>query len=240
MLVIVLLGLLFLREPQLQSTEDTFLRWLLQNSIPRGPLAPLTVVEIGSDPLMSPDTGTVVAPNSRRVVASSVSPLEFALFLQSALEFKPSVVAFENVLKWRDRDKDQEQVFIDQAMKVPRLLLGAELTITPDPDVLPPEIGGFPHVTGPRAELMEFTGISRQPGEDARLISTVSFVNLPDEVTTDIRVPLLFRYRGEVIPSFAFQAMLLWLHLAPGEVQIDLGKAITLPEKLILWLSCIP
>lgn len=230
MLVIVLFGLLFLREPRLQRMEDSFLRWLLKNSTPRGPLAALTVVEIGSDPLMSPDTGAVVTAKSRRTVASSISPLEFALFLQSALEFKPSVVAFENVLKWRDRDKAQEQVFIDQAMRVPRLLLGAELTSTPDPDVLPPEIAGFPHVTGARAELIEFTGISRQPGEDARLISTAGFINLPDEVTTDIRVPLLFRYRGEVIPSFAFQALLLWLHLAPGEVQIELGKAIVLPE----------
>lgn len=230
MLVVLLLGLLFLREPRLQQNEDGFLRWLLLNSSPSGPLAPMTVVEIGNDPLLAPDTGKVLPANTRRVVASTVSPLEFALFLQAALEFKPSVIAFENVLKWRERDNNQEQVFIDQAMRVPRLLLGAELTATPEPDAPGPEIAGFTHVTGKRGELMEFSGVSRQPGEDARLISTAGFVNLPEEIASDIRVPLLFRYRGEVIPSFALEAVLLWLRLTPGEVKIDLGSYITLPE----------
>ena len=71
---------------------------------------------------------------------AAISPLEYALFLQSVLEFQPTVVAFENILKWRERDKDQEQVFLDQAMRVPKLLLGAELTNSPDPDQAPPEI----------------------------------------------------------------------------------------------------
>ncbi|HET9856564.1 MAG TPA: hypothetical protein VFP99_01910, partial [Chthoniobacterales bacterium] len=43
-------------------------------------------------------------------------------------------------------------------------------------------------------------------------------------------VPLLFQYRGEVIPSFALQAALLWMRLTPGEVKIDIGTAITLPN----------
>ena len=50
------------------------------------------------------------------------------------LEFKLTVVAIEPVLQWGQRSKDQEQIFIDQAMRVPKLLLGAELTATPDPD----------------------------------------------------------------------------------------------------------
>ena len=229
-LVVLLLGLLFLREPRLQRAEDVFLRWLLLNSTPSGPVPPLTVVEIGSDPLLTPDAGRLLPANMRRVVASTVSPLEFALFLQAALDFKPGVIAFENVLKWRERDNNQEQVFIDQAMRVPRLLLGAELAAAPALDPPAPEIASFPEVTGKRGELAEFSSIGRQPGEDARLISTAGFVNLPDEITSDIRVPLLFRYRGEVIPSFAFEAVLLWLRLTPAEVKIDLGSYITLPE----------
>ena len=95
-----------------------------------------------------------------------ISPLEFALFLQSALDFQPTVVAFENILKWRERDRDQEQVFIDQAMRVPKLLLAAELTTTPDPDAPGPEIQGFTQVTGKRGDLVEFSGIGRQPDEE--------------------------------------------------------------------------
>jgi hypothetical protein len=140
------------------------------------------------------------------------------------------VIAFENILKWRERDKDQEQVFIDQAMRVPRLLLGAELTTTPDPDSPGPDIGGFPHVNGRRGDLAEFTGIGRQPAEELRLISTGGFTNLPDEIADDLHVPLLFRYRGEVIPSFTLEAILLWMGVNPSEVTIDLGSMITLPE----------
>ncbi len=225
--VVLLLGAFFLREPRLQGSEDYFLRWLLKNSEPRGPIAPVTVVEIGHDSVLDPSSKDSTSP---RATESSVTPLEFALFLQSILEFKPTVVAFENVLRWRDRDKDQEQVFIDQAMRVPRLILGAELTATPDPDAPGPEIQGFTQVTGKRGELAEFTGIGRQPNEEMRLIATAGFINLPVEIADKIHVPLLFRYRGEVIPSFTLQAILLWQRVTPAEVKIDLGSHILLPN----------
>src|SRR5438067_1248286 len=57
-----------------------------------------------------------------------------------------------------------------------------------------------------------------------------AFINLPEESADDLHVPLLFQYRGEVIPSFALQAALLWMRLTPGEVKIDIGTAITLPN----------
>lgn len=227
-LVVLLLGVVFLREPRLEQSEEFFLRWLLRNTEPRGPMAPLTVVEIGHDAVL--DRDPLKESTSPHSGGSGVSPLEFALFLQSVLEFQPTVVAFENILKWRERDKDQEQVFIDQAMRVPRLLLAAELTTTPDPDAPGPEIQGFTQVTGKRAELVEFTGIGRQPDEEMRLIATLGFINLPDEIADSIHVPLLFRYRGEVIPTFTLQAILLWLRVTPAEVTIDLGSHISLPQ----------
>ena len=229
MLVVLLLGVLFLREPRLEQSEEIFLRWLLKNSEPRGPMAPLTVVEIGHDAVL--DRDPLKESASPRAGGSGVSPLEFALFLQSVLEFQPTVVAFENILKWRERDKDQEQVFIDQAMRVPRLLLAAELTTTPDPDAPGPEIQGFTEVTGKRGDLVEYSGIGRQPGEEMGLIATAGFINLPEEIADGIHVPLLFRYRGEVIPSFALEAILLWLRVTPAEVTIDLGSHISLPQR---------
>ena len=224
MLVVLLLGVFFLREPRLQRTEEFFLRWLLRNSEPHGPAAPLTVVEIGHDPLLERDAASPASETS------SVLPLEYALFLQAVLPFQPTVVAFENILKWRETEKGNEQVLIDLAMRVPRLLLAAELTSTPDPDAPGPEIQGFSQVKGKRGELVEFPGIGRQPSEELRLIATAGFINLPDEIADDIRVPLLFRYRGEVIPSFAFEAILLWLRVTPGEVSIDLDSHISLPQ----------
>ncbi len=58
----------------------------------------------------------------------------------------------------------------------------------------------------------------------------LGFINLPDEIADGIHVPLLFRYRGEVIPSFPLQAILLWLRVTPAEVTIDLGSHISLPQ----------
>ena len=171
MLVILLLGVLFLREPRFQRSEEIFLRWLLKNSDPHGPAASLTVVEIGHDNTMDRSPAAEGDEASPRSGANVVSPMEFALFLQSALEFQPTVIAFENILKWRETEKDQEQVFADQAMRVPRLLLAAELTNTPDPDAPGPEIPGFTNVTGKRGDLVDFSGVGRQPKEELRLIA---------------------------------------------------------------------
>src|SRR3954463_15972669 len=96
MLVVVLIGILFLREPRLEHSEEFFLRWLLRNSDPHGPAASLTVVDIGHDNLMEREPAKEGDENSPHSGANVVSPMEFALFLQSALEFSPTVIAFEN------------------------------------------------------------------------------------------------------------------------------------------------
>src|SRR5204863_3259205 len=109
LLVVLLLRLLSLREPRLERFEEFFLRWLLKNSDPHGPAASLTVVDIGHDNLMEREPAGEGDENSPHSGANVVSPMEFALFLQSALEFQPTVIAFEHVLKWRGAEKEQEQ-----------------------------------------------------------------------------------------------------------------------------------
>jgi hypothetical protein len=54
----------------------------------------------------------------------SLSPLEYALFLQAVLEFQPTVIGIEPIVIWRDRDKAQEQVFIDQRCTFPSFWWG--------------------------------------------------------------------------------------------------------------------
>src|ERR1035437_1512002 len=124
MLAIVLASLLFLREPRLQRCDEAFLRWLLRNSRPVGGSIPLTIVD------MSRETGA--DKKDARGFTAPTSALEFALCLQAVLEFKPTVVAFEPILQWDDRHKDQEQIFVDQAMRVPKLVAAADLTSTPE------------------------------------------------------------------------------------------------------------
>src|SRR5438045_4656527 len=113
-IVVLLLGVLFLREPRFQRSEEYFLRWLVRHSQPAAKAVPITIVETGRE--------------------NPPAPLDAALLLQGILEFKPTVIAIEPVLQWGERSKDQEQIFMDQAMRVPKLVLGAELTASPDPD----------------------------------------------------------------------------------------------------------
>jgi hypothetical protein len=209
-IVVLLLGVLFLREPRFQRSEEIFLRWLLRHSNPTTKSVPLTIIDVGKE--------------------NPPAPLETALLLQGLLEFKPTVVAVEPILQWGERAKDQEQIFMDQAMRVPKLLLGADLTASPDPDAPLAEISGFSDVTGRRGDLPAFFGIERQPSEDVRVLSTLGFVNFPGEAAGNLHVPLLFQYRGEVIPAFALQAIMLWLRVTPDEVKIDIGSSITFPN----------
>jgi hypothetical protein len=92
------------------------------------------------------------------------------------------------------------------------------------------EISGFSQVSGPRGDLPVYSGIGRQPEEDIRLLSTPGFVNLPNGIAHDIHVPLLFLYRGDVVPSFALQTALLWMRVTPAEVKVDIGREISLPN----------
>ena len=127
-LVVILLGALIVREPRLQKMEDILLSWFLEHSEPVMPPAQVTLVEIGREDFrkLTPEEKMKPLPKGE-AARRSLSPLEYALFLQAVLEFQPTVIGIEPIVIWRDRDKDQEQVFIDQAMRVPKLLVGIEL-----------------------------------------------------------------------------------------------------------------
>ena len=230
-LVVILLGALILREPRLQKMEDVFFSWFMEHSEPVLPPAQVTLVEIGREDFRQMAPEELMKPLPKGEAARrSLSPLEYALFLQAVLEFQPTVIGIEPIVIWRDRDKDQEQVFIDQAMRVPKLLVGVELGGKHPGDIAPEDVLSFPNVTGSRGNLAQFSGISRQPDDDIRLISTSGFTNLPDERTDRVRVPMLFEYRGEIVPSFPLQAIMLWLRATPADVKIELGSTIILPN----------
>ncbi len=230
-LVVILLGAFILRDPRLRQMEDVFLGWFLQQSETAFPPAPLTVVEIGRDDFrrMTPPAGLQPLPKGEAPLRS-LSALEYALFLQAVLDFQPTVIALEPIVVWRERDKVQEQVFIDQAMRVPKLLIGMKLGEKGPHDPAPDDLITFPNVSGQRGELAQFSGVSRQPADDIRLISTPGFINLPSARSDRVRVPMLFEYRGEIVPSFPLQAIMLWLRVTPAEVKIELGSRIGLPN----------
>ncbi len=229
-IVVLLLGVLLAREPRLEQVDDILLAGCLENSAPHLPVVPLTLVEIGREDFrqMSP-LGKKPLPKGE-AARRSLSPLEYALFVQAILNFQPAVIGFEPIVIWRERDKDQEQVFLDQAMRVPKLLVAMRLGEKGPRDLAAEDLPSFSQVTGERGGLAEFSGIAQRPDDDIRLVSTPGFTNLPGDRSDRIRVPLLFQYRGEVVPSFALQAVMLWLRATPSEVKVELGRQILLPN----------
>lgn len=229
--VIILLGVLILREPRLQALDEALLSWFAQHAESVLPPTPLTMVEIGREDIerLTPSEKLKAQPMGE-AAQRSLSPLEYALFLQAALDFQPTVVAIESLLIWRDRDKVQEQVFIDQAMRVPKLLVAVELGARGEGELSIEDLPDLHNVSGSRSGLPVFTGVRRQPDEDIRLISTPGIINLPDENPHPIRVPMIFECRGEIIPSFTLEAVMLWLKATPAEVRVELGRQITLPN----------
>jgi hypothetical protein len=74
--------------------------------------------------------------------------------------------------------------------------------------------------------------VDREPKEDLRLASTLGFVNMPVGRGPVRRAPLLFSYRGQVVPSFVLQALMLWMKLTPDDVKVDIGSQISLGNKI--------
>jgi len=231
LVVIILLGAFILREPRLQALDDALFGWFIAHAESTLPPTPVTLVEIGREDIqrLASAEQSKALPQGQ-AARRSLSPLEYALFLQAVLEFRPNVVAIESLLIWRDRDKVQEQVFIDQAMRVPKLLVAVELGAKGEGELSIGDLPNLPNVFGSRSGLPEFTGVRRQPDEDIRLISTPGLINAPEEKRDPVRVPMVFDCRGEIIPSFTLEAIMLWLKLTPAEVKVELGRQITLPN----------
>ena len=209
----------------LSSVEAGFASWLTVHAQRERAPAPLTLVEISDDDLQS--------------VPWPWTPNEFSLFLNATLPFQPPVLAVEPVMAWKNADAQQLAILHNQVLRPPKMLLGAELGLPEDLSVVPPmqEVPVLRHVKGDLTTLPEFTLVARQPAEEIRLAQTLGFLNLPEAATGNPvrRVPLVFRYRGQVVPSFVLQAAMLWFSVTPDEVlvapgeSIQLGKALTIP-----------
>jgi adenylate cyclase len=233
-LILLVLGLILLREshqPPGSIIENHFVDWLASNTSRELPTAPLTLVEI----------------NDASVTEGHKwpwSPLDFSLFLQAALPFNPSVLAIEHVLLWDEKtggDADwqakrpqYEKILHDFLLRVPKVLLGAQLGFPEDPDIIPPlqPAPVLRHLNGSVGLVPEFTIIDRQPKEEFRLAPKLGFTNLPASEGVIRRVPLLLRYRGEVVPSFALQAILLWYEVTADDVEATIGSHIDIAGRV--------
>ena len=233
MLVILVLGIMLLLQSRQKfgsTIDDRYVQWLSANAAPASSAAPLVLVEINDSSLGEKH-------------AWPWAPLDYALFFQAILPQKPGVVAVEPVLDWDKKtvpgegDPAQYETSLhNHLLSASKVVLGAQLGIPEDPDVLPPmlPVPFIRNVQGNKNEIPEFTDVASQPKETLRLAATLGFTNLPATGTAFRKFPLIFRYRGEVVPSFVLQAMMLWLQMAPEQISVVPGSHISLGDKTVI------
>jgi len=225
--LVLIVGLVLMHESRtapFDSLEAAFSNWLSANAPRQIDAAPLALVQISDEDLDAHPWPW--------------SPVDYSRFVFSAQPFKPQVLAVEPVLAWKNPDPQEMTLLHNQALRVPKVLLGSELGSPEDPALLPPlqEVPVLRNIKEGVSGLSDFPIVALQPCEDMRLATTIGFFE-PSTVDgkTVHRVPLVFRYRGQVVPSFILQAAMLWFGVTSEEVtmvpgsHIALGKDIRLP-----------
>jgi hypothetical protein len=231
-MMILLLGVFLSSESRrdpVVKIEDVFADWIAANSTRTTLPARVTLVEINNSSLGGEHTWPW-------------APLDYALFMEAALQFKPDVVAIEPVLDWSDAKvrgtelQKQEQygkILHDYILKTPKAVLGSQLGFPADADAKPETVPvpSVNHSPGDLGAIPEFTTVERQPEEDYRLSTKTAFTNVPVQSGVTRSVPLVFRYHGQLVPSLALQTIIEWLRLAPDEVTVEPGSRIVLGKN---------
>lgn len=228
----LLAGLFLMRESRLapvNAIEESFADFLAMNS--RRTEAPAAVTLVG------------INEASLRDHPWPWSPLDFALFFQSASNFGPDIVATDAVLAWDPRSinaetqtkyAQYEKILREHLLRSPKVLLGAQLGF-PEEGEEPDAAQAVPllrNVKGDLSGVPDFPAIEAQAAEDYRLSSVTGFTNLPGASNWHRAVPLVFRYRGQIVPSFVLQAALLWEKLSLDEVAVELGSHLALGDRV--------
>ena len=222
--IVLIVGLVLMRESRLyplDGVETAYANWLAINAPRQSEPAPLVLVQIADDDL--------------RANPWPWSPVDYSLFLNAALPFQPPVLAVEPVLDWPKPDAQQVTLLHNQLLRAPKVLLSSEFGFPEDPALMPPlqEVPVLRHVEGNISGLREFPLITAQPGEALRLSATLGFVESAEDAKEVVRrVPLVFRYGGQVVPSFVLQAAMLWFGVTPEEVVVVPGSYIALGKDL--------
>ena len=225
MVTVLLLGLFLMRESRRGAAagiETAYADWIATNTTRTLQPAHVTLVEINDSSLSSEH-------------AWPWSPLEYALFLQAALPLKPDVVAIEPVLDWQGvtfpgespQKIDQYKASLhDCVLQAPKLVLGSQLGVPDDPETVPPlkPVPLLRNVKGDTSRIKVFTDITAQAAEDYRLSAVVGFTNMPPDDQITRKIPLLFNYRGEIVPSFVLQTLMQWYKVTADSVTVETSE----------------
>jgi len=228
MVSVLLLGLFLMGEARHEPAagiDAAYADWIATNSARATHKSRVVLVEINDNTVSSQPW-----PWSAK---------EFALFLQAVLPQKPDIVAIEPVLDWQNAPGAQksaqfEKVLHDFLLQAPKVVLASRLGAPDDPDVVPAmqPVPFLRHVNGDTTAIPAFTDIPEQPREDYRPTAAIGFANPPGDGNITRRIPLVFNYRGEIVPSFTLQILIQWYKLTIDDVTVEPGSRIILGNKL--------
>jgi len=224
--MLLLLGALLLRESGRPSSAVAMAdyRWLdfvashrNQAHYPKGP-ASVTVVELNQ---------AVLAGRNKW----PLPPLDYALFLQALEEFRPAVVGIEPVLGWARPQAEAERMLANRALQFPKLVLGV-VTANSGWHESDDSVGNVPdglrNVSGDLQNIPAGDEMVARPTRDLQAMALLGPTTIAKGLPP--AVPLLVRYRGQVLPTFTLQAALAWMKVTPAEIQVRLGSSIRLPD----------
>jgi len=158
-------------------------------------------------------------------------PLDYALFLQALEEFRPAVVGIEPVLSWSRPQAEAERMLANRALQFPKLVLGVVSANSgwhesDDTGGTVPE--GLRNVSGDLRQIPPGDELVARPTRDLQAMALLGPTTIAKGFPPS--VPLLVRYRGQVLPTFTLQAALAWMKVTPAEIQVRLGSSIRLPN----------
>ena len=228
LLIVCLVGLLLARESRqpagsLAGVDRTFFDWLSENSRLARQAATGTVTLVEIDDAIAETPGRL-----------PLGPLDYASFLQAVARYEPAVVAVAPVLDWAQTSAGSEQILLDQANAVPRLLLAARLGSSVENPRDPGSLAALKGVEGSPRAVPEFPEVVGAPAPRLGAVAAGSgAINLPGDEKAPVRdLPLVFRCRDRLVPAFALESLRLSLRLAPSEVSVVVGSHVQFGDRL--------
>ena len=223
-LLVFLAGASLIREAALGSLARFDEKWwafIARQGTPQVVATKLTLVEI---------TGDTLSKHPWPWGAD-----DFALFFHAVLPFQSSVLAVEPPMSFdrgtaAEKDPVFEKMLHDHVLRTPKLVLGGKLGFAPDSEAVP-DLQPMPvlrKVHGDLTRLPEFSAVESWAEETLRLTTQPGWTNLPERSGPRGWCPLVFRYRGQPVPSMVLQLAMHMESVTLDEVEVVLGSHIAL------------
>jgi adenylate cyclase len=166
--------------------------------------------------------------------------LDYVILLRSLLPFAPKSVVFEPLLHDRDtRYGAFDSTFGNLVNRLDHVVFAAAVLIPDSPNSTPANLVSIP-TRGSLGNMPRFNS-SLWPLDTFAGNASVGISNLMPETNGQVRrLPLLFLYKNQALPSLSLQAVIQYLDADPKKSEVLLGHEIHLRSRDGTLLRSIP